>query len=573
MLLGAGASLGGSHYTVWFDGKGHELSDDLLIAGADGSTLVGTSTSPRDLAGTTTPAAKASIASAKATDSRSVRIVFAGTVYAGMPASRYTGTGISVTRANGTTVRPAYVQNVGGTDGTTWDLTFAEDLGAGSHVVAINGAQHALTTSIGNLANTDVLSAAFSGTTQARTTPRVTDVEVDDARETIVVSFDRKIAAVDGGAEAAPLSETPGGTGGSTLTRAQLLAAVDLSGVVEGSVHGGSSLEQNLEDVAAYAPDLRTLVIKVEKGALLKAGSRGSVTFQTGAFTDLAGVSSERSKVDFEAPKSKPKQTSYDAKARDYIQVDRDASVTFRHNAFEFTDAPNDYSVRRENVENRLVDEKVDAIVVENKYIKATFTPGYGGRLLSLIYKPTGNDLLYTNPIGTPYGFNNNAAGRRAPAVLPELADGLGRHLPDVHRGRARQVLVPAVGLLDQQNGDSVSITMTKKDTIDYADTPSRYVHGATGIETTVTYTVGNDAPDRRHDGLDPQPQRPDGSTSTGRAPRSRPARPPTRVRRPWRSSRRSPRSAATRPTPGWPTWRSRPTPRRPTTATSRSTS
>jgi hypothetical protein len=496
VLLGAGASLGGSRYTVWFDGKGHELTDDLLIAGADGSTLVGNSTPPRDLGGTTTPAAKASIASAKASDSRSVRIVFANTVYAGMPASRYTGTGISVTRANGTTVRPAYVQKVGDTDGTTWDLTFAEDLGAGSHVVAINGAQHALTTSVGNLANTDVLSAAFSGTTKARTAPRVTDVEVDDARETIVVSFDRKIAAVDGGAEAAPLSETPGGTGGSTLTRAQLLAAVDLSGVVEGSVDGGSSLEQNLEDVAAYAPDLRTLVIKVEKGALLKAGSRGSVTFQTGAFTDLAGVSSERSKVDFEAPNSKPKQTSYDAKARDYIHVDRDASVTFRHNAFEFTDAPNDLSVRRENVENRLVDEEIDAVVVDNKYIKATFIPGYGGRLLSLIYKPTGNDLLYTNPTGTPYGFNNNPVGQSGTSPFYHnwlmVWGGIFPTLTEAEHGK--YWFLPWDYSISQ-NANSVSITMTKKDTIDYADRPSRYVHGETGLETSVTYTIGTTSP------------------------------------------------------------------------------
>ncbi|MFJ2034245.1 hypothetical protein [Streptosporangium sp. NPDC087985] len=206
-----------------------------------------------------------------------MRIEFAETVYANMPASRYTGAGNSVTRADGATIRPVYVQKVADTDGTAWDLTFAEDLGAGAHTVSINGAQHALTTSVGNLANTDVITASFTGTTTQRTAPRVTDVEVDEARDTIAISFDRKIGSVAGGAAAAPLSETPGGTGGSTLTRDQLLAAVDLSGAVERAGHGSSSLEGNLEDVAAYAPDLRTVVIKVEKGTLLKAASRGSV--------------------------------------------------------------------------------------------------------------------------------------------------------------------------------------------------------------------------------------------------------------------------------------------------------
>jgi hypothetical protein len=496
VLVGAGASLGDAHYPVWLDGKGHELTDDLLIGGANGSTLRGTSTAPRDLLGTSTPAAKASIASAKATDSRSVRIAFASTVYAGMPASRYTGTGISVTRADGTTVRPVYVQSVGGTKGTAWDLTFAEDLGAGSQVVAINGAQHALTTSIGNLTNTDVISAPFTGTSKQRTAPRVTGVEVDNARETIVVSFDRKIAAVNGGAAPAPLVETPGGTGGSTLTRAQLLAAVDLSGVVEGSGHGGSPLEKSLEDVAAYAPDLRTIVIKVEKGALLKAGSRGSVAFRAGAFTDLAGVSSKSSKADFVVPRSKPQRTSYDAKADDYLHVDRDAGVTFRHNAFEFTDAPNDLSVRRENVENRVVNEQIHAVVVDNKYVKATFVPGYGGRLLSLIYKPTGNDLLYTNPTGTPYGFNSNPVGR--PGTSPFYHNWLmvwGGIFPTLTEAEHGKYWFLPWDYSISQNGNSVSITMTKKDTIDYADKPSRYVHGQTGLETTVTYTIGKTAP------------------------------------------------------------------------------
>ncbi|UWP80335.1 DUF5107 domain-containing protein [Dactylosporangium fulvum] len=496
VLLGAGASLGDARYQVWFDGKGRDLADDLLIAGANGSTLRGTTTTPRDLRGTTRPAEKASIASATATDSRSVRIVFANPVYAAMPASRYTGTGITVTRPDGTTVRPVYVQKVGGTDNTAWDLTFSEDLGAGSHAVAINGAQHALTTSIGNLANTDVLSASFEGVTKQRSAPRVTDITVSDDRETIVVSFDRKIAAVNGGDENVPLAETPGGTGGTTLTRAQLLAAVDLSGVLEGAGDGASTLAQNLEKVAAYAPDLHTLVIKIEKGSLLKASTRGSVTIQAGAVTDLAGVGNTRATVDFKVPNSKPKKTSYDPNAADYLRVDRNASVTFRHNAFEFTNAPSDLSVRRENVENRLVNEKIDAIRVENKYIEATFIPGYGGRLLSLIYKPTGNDLLYTNPTGTPYGFNNNPVGR--PGTSPFYHNWLmvwGGIFPTVTEAEHGKYWFLPWDYSISETADAVSITMTNKDTVHYADRPSRYVYGPTRLETAVTYTVGKTAP------------------------------------------------------------------------------
>ena len=54
-------------------------------------------------------------------------------------------------------------------------------------------------------------------------------------------------------------------------------------------------------------------------------------------------------------------------------------------------------------VPDRTVVKTFPSIVVDNKYIKATFVPSFGGRLLSLIYKPTGNDLLYKNPVGTEY--------------------------------------------------------------------------------------------------------------------------------------------------------------------------
>lgn len=43
--------------------------------------------------------------------------------------------------------------------------------------------------------------------------------------------------------------------------------------------------------------------------------------------------------------------------------------------------------------------KKVQAAVLENNYLKATFLPEYGGRLWSLIDKETGKNLLYTNDV------------------------------------------------------------------------------------------------------------------------------------------------------------------------------
>lgn len=41
--------------------------------------------------------------------------------------------------------------------------------------------------------------------------------------------------------------------------------------------------------------------------------------------------------------------------------------------------------------------------ILENKYLKVTLVPEFGGRIVSIIYKPTGHEELYQNPVGVPY--------------------------------------------------------------------------------------------------------------------------------------------------------------------------
>lgn len=47
-------------------------------------------------------------------------------------------------------------------------------------------------------------------------------------------------------------------------------------------------------------------------------------------------------------------------------------------------------------------DKAYQAVIVENKYLKAVFLPELGGRLWSLIDKETGKELLYRNPVFQP---------------------------------------------------------------------------------------------------------------------------------------------------------------------------
>ncbi|MFE0105826.1 DUF5107 domain-containing protein [Streptomyces sp. NPDC059009] len=48
---------------------------------------------------------------------------------------------------------------------------------------------------------------------------------------------------------------------------------------------------------------------------------------------------------------------------------------------------------------------RIATVVLENEVLRATFVPGLGGRLWSLLHKPTGRDLLYSNRVLQPANF------------------------------------------------------------------------------------------------------------------------------------------------------------------------
>nr|WP_206322325.1 DUF5107 domain-containing protein [Streptomyces sp. HNM0575] len=52
----------------------------------------------------------------------------------------------------------------------------------------------------------------------------------------------------------------------------------------------------------------------------------------------------------------------------------------------------------------------LEALVLENDRLRATVLPGLGGRIHSLHHKPTGRELLYTNPVLQPADFALNGA-------------------------------------------------------------------------------------------------------------------------------------------------------------------
>jgi hypothetical protein len=60
--------------------------------------------------------------------------------------------------------------------------------------------------------------------------------------------------------------------------------------------------------------------------------------------------------------------------------------------------------------------------VLENRYLKVMLLAEFGGRILSIIYKPTGHEQLYRTEVGVPYGIKGGILVPATPIVRPTLS-------------------------------------------------------------------------------------------------------------------------------------------------------
>jgi hypothetical protein len=63
-----------------------------------------------------------------------------------------------------------------------------------------------------------------------------------------------------------------------------------------------------------------------------------------------------------------------------------------------------DFSLKNDTFSIDIVTHTYNSLILENEYLKVILVPDFGGRILSIIYKPTGHEQLYQNPVGRPYG-------------------------------------------------------------------------------------------------------------------------------------------------------------------------
>ena len=118
---------------------------------------------------------------------------------------------------------------------------------------------------------------------------------------------------------------------------------------------------------------------------------------------------------------------------------------------------------------NTIVDRTFKTHVLENRYLKVTLVPEFGGRILSIIYKPTGHEQLYRTEVGVPYGIKGGTFYYDWLMVY----GGIFPTFPDAEHGRTW--LKPWHFEVVKQSAGEVTVSMSIKDDFAYSAAPRQF--------------------------------------------------------------------------------------------------
>ena len=133
-----------------------------------------------------------------------------------------------------------------------------------------------------------------------------------------------------------------------------------------------------------------------------------------------------------------------------------------------------------------ILDRTFRTHVLENRYLKVTLLPEFGGRILSIIYKPTGHEQLYRTEVGVPYGIKGGIFYYDWLMVY----GGIFPTFPDAEHGKAW--LKPWDFKVVKESAGEVTVSMSLKDDFEYSAAPRKF-RGSTGIEATYYVTLKAD--------------------------------------------------------------------------------
>ena len=159
-----------------------------------------------------------------------------------------------------------------------------------------------------------------------------------------------------------------------------------------------------------------------------------------------------------------------------------EGSVNFRH--ADYTLHKNN-ALQSQNNDNIVLSE-FPVKIIENDLVRVTVLPEFGGRILSIIYKPTNHELLYQNSVGTPFGDEEGNFYYDWLMVY----GGIFPTFPEPEHGKAW--FLPWESEIVADTPDEVAIRMTFSDDIAPQDgvPPERFWYGRTDLKVTATVRV-----------------------------------------------------------------------------------
>lgn len=143
-----------------------------------------------------------------------------------------------------------------------------------------------------------------------------------------------------------------------------------------------------------------------------------------------------------------------------------------------------DNSLVNDTFSTDIVTHTYDALILENEYLKVTLVPDYGGRILSMIYKPTGHEQLYQNPVGTPYGPDWDAFYYDWLMIW----GGIFPTFPEPEHGKAW--CLPWEREITVNTAEQVSVAMSFTDDIDFPTPATQFKYGTTNITCRFEVTL-----------------------------------------------------------------------------------
>ena len=224
-------------------------------------------------------------------------------------------------------------------------------------------------------------------------------------------------------------------------------------------------------------------------GASAGSGSASAGSNNASAGTGVGGIASSSGGVTSSSGGAAAGGSGGSAGAISDTVTRKASSFKFRHFAIE-TNSGGVWS-GAETPSGQPIETAYDTVVLENGYLRVTILPSYGGRILSIVHKPTNRELLYQNPLGTPYLMKQGIFYYDYLVIM----GGIFPSFPEPEHGKYWNQ--PYDFEVVSESAEAVTVRMSRKDDRDLATgVPAKYDVGRTDVlvQLEVTLRAGSAA-------------------------------------------------------------------------------